>query len=540
MIAMHTGPVGSAMTEPRIVAIFDLGSNSCRLMIVKVAGQNAACTVLNEVKQMVRLGEGVALSGRLSPEAMARTRTALEAMADMCRVYGVQDMVACATAAAREASNATAFLHSIHEQTGIPFTIISGHEEARLIYLGVVSGLEYSDRRRLFIDIGGGSTELVVGSSQEYFSLDSIHAGCVRLTNKYLAGNSGPVSAEAYRELQDAIRVIAMHPLQRVRESKPVEAVGSSGTIQNLASMAAMLRCSDEGEREEYARILRYADLGALAKTICERSMADRAKIPGINPRRGDVIVAGAAVIQTLMEELSLSEVQVSNRSLKDGVLMDYLLRTRPDVFPQGMPTREQSVLRLGRQCHFEEGHSLHVGHLALELYDSFCDMGWRTPDMLERELLWYACLLHDVGIFISLENHHSHSWYLIRHKELLGFNNSEVEMLAATAYFHRKGYTGSESGVLDRLDSAQKKMVRAMSFFLTLAERLDKTHCRLVRHARFLVGRKGGMPVLELTVAGDCHMEMQALDRCRKLLRRAFPGDITIAARRPQGQILS
>lgn len=518
----------------RCVAIFDLGSNSCRLMVVRVGPRNAACSVLNQVKQMVRLGEGVGTTGRLSQEAMDRTLYTLEGMADMCHVYGVQDVVACATAASRDAENGAEFLRLVHERTGIPFRIISGREEARLIYLGVASGMEYSEKKRLFIDIGGGSAELIVGSSRDCYSLDSVRTGCVRMSNEYLGDSRGPVSREKYRALQDAIRTISVHAVQRVRELDPLSAVGSSGTIQNLATMAAVMRGGTEAQQEEYARYLRYGDLRELARIACSCTLEERSRIPGINPRRGDVIVAGVAIIQTLMEELEFEDVVVSSRSLKDGILMDYLFRTRPDVFPQGIPTREQSVLRLGRQCRFEEAHARRVGILALDLLDSARLLGMGRPSTLERELLWYAALLHDVGIFISLENHHAHSWYLIRHKELLGFNKTEIEVMAAAAYFHRKGVPCAKGGpmghVLDRLDGDQKKMVQSMALFLAVAECLDKSHCDLVRHARFHRARKDEKATLELVVAGDCPMELQALEGRHKLLRKICGTDVTIA----------
>lgn len=230
---------GTAVQPGKVLGIFDLGSNSVRLMLVRVGPVNASCTVLNQVKHMVRLGEGVFLHGRLHEEAMQRTVHVLQGMAGMCSAYGVTDIVACATAAVRDADNAPVFLKRVREHTGLTFTVISGREEARLIYLGVASGLEYSEENRLFIDIGGGSTELIVGNSHNFSNLDSVKVGCVRLSNQFFGADDGPASAARYRQVQDAIRNQLLHAVKRIEGYDLAEAVGSSGTIQNLAAMAA-------------------------------------------------------------------------------------------------------------------------------------------------------------------------------------------------------------------------------------------------------------------------------------------------------------
>ncbi len=513
---------GNAGRPGKVVGIFDLGSNSVRLMLVRVGPVNASCTVLNQVKHMVRLGEGVFLRGHLHEEAMQRTIHVLQGMAGMCSAYGATDIVACATAAVRDAENAAAFLKRVREHTSLAFTVISGREEARLIYLGVASGLEYSEESRLFIDIGGGSTELIVGNSHNFSNLDSVKVGCVRLSNQFFSEDDGPVSASRYRQLQDAIRNQLLHAVKRIEGYDLAEAVGSSGTIQNLAAMAAAAdgNAAGLGKKAPEARFLAYDRLLPLADRIRACTLEERRALPGINPRRADVIVAGAAIVQTLMEELGVETISVSNRSLQNGILLDYLMRSRPDVFPEGIPTREQSVLQLGRLCRFEERHSRHVADLALMLFDSASRLGLHKGDSRRRELLRYAGLLHDVGIFIAFENHHAHGHYLIRNKELLGFTDEEIDALAATVFFHRK-QASPKYEIFARLASAWQEAVRVLSLFLTLAERLDKTHCQLVRAVEFR--RKGKRLELHVEPAAACPMELREMERSRKLLRKVL-----------------
>ena len=231
----QAGPDGE-----RVIGIIDLGSNSLRLMLVRIL-PDGSHTVLNQVKNMVRLGEGAFETGHLREESMARTINVLRGMAEMCGVYGASEVIAIATAAVRDAANGPDFMRRVKEKTGIDFRVVSGREEARLIYLGVSSGLAHTESLRLFIDIGGGSTELVVGNSEEYRNLDSLKMGCVRLSNLFFDKDSGTISAKRYAALQNYIRNNALRSFQRIADFVIEEAVASSGTAQNLAEIAAAL-----------------------------------------------------------------------------------------------------------------------------------------------------------------------------------------------------------------------------------------------------------------------------------------------------------
>ena len=260
----HEGPEGE-----RVIGIIDLGSNSLRLMLVRVL-PDGSHTVLNQVKNMVRLGEGAFETGHLREESMARTINVLRGMAEMCAVYAASEVIAIATAAVRDAVNGPDFMRRVREKTGIDFRVVSGREEARLIYLGVSSGLAHTESLRLFIDIGGGSTELVVGNSEEYRNLDSLKMGCVRLSNLFFDKDSGTISARRYAALQTYIRNNALRSFQRIADFVIEEAVASSGTAQNLAEIAAALDAEDAARTgrapQESRDVLSYGGLRRAVK----------------------------------------------------------------------------------------------------------------------------------------------------------------------------------------------------------------------------------------------------------------------------------
>ena len=518
-----------ASLPEKCLGIIDLGSNSLRLMIARIH-PDGSTTVLNQVKQMVRLGEGGFLHSQLQEAAMARTLDVLDGMAKMCVAYKVSDLVAVATAAVRDAENGKEFLARVKERTGIEMSAISGSEEARLVYLGVSSGLEHTNKLRLFIDIGGGSTELAVGNSRGYKTLESVKLGCVRLTNLFFKEKTGPVSAREYATVQGYVRGVALHAFQRIADFDIAEAVASSGTAQNLAEIAASMEEADAQKTGRPSRanrgVLSYDGLLRVVRELRSRTVEERRMLPGINPNRADVLIGGAAVLQTIMEEQGFESVLISNRNLQNGVLVDYLMRMSQGA-AVSVPSRERSVLRLARFCRFEENHSRHVARLALELFDSAAGLGLNNTSHASRELLYYAALLHDIGIFIAFTDHNAHSHYLIRNTELLGFTSREIEIMAALAYFHRKRPSRKHQVFLD-LDEDAREEVRNLSVFLNLAERMDKSHRQVVRATRLARADNGSIE-LHIMTAGDCLIESEEIERGLKLMRKVYDRRVTL-----------
>lgn len=492
-----------------------MGSNSLRMIIVRIGG-NRVTSVLNQVKQMVRLGEGAFENHMLQPEPMRRTVAALRGFAGMCRSYGVDDVVALATAAVRDAANGRDFMEEIRRETGFDFTVISGREEARLICRGVSVALEPFAGKRMFIDIGGGSTELSVAEGLDILELESLKLGAVRLAGLFPC--SGPVSPQRYAQMQKYVRDHAVLPLQRMEKQAPGELVGSSGTIQSLAEMAVAMAREAGRKTGDTAEMLSYDGLRRVVKALCERNEEERMALPGMNPRRTGILIPGAAILQTIMEELDFDSVRVSGRGLRDGALADYVDGLFEDK--GRLSVRESSVLRLARLCRFEEVHSRHVAHIAVQLFDHARELGLYGGPARMRELLYYAGLLHDIGIFISFTRHNAHSHYLIQNSEMLGFTQNEVSFMAALALFHRYGYTKKDKLAVE-LSGEWQDDLRLLSLFLSLAEALDKSHRQAVTNTVF--ERRDDGVALIVTTSLPCPVEQERLKRCFKAMEKCL-----------------
>jgi len=424
-----------AITEGRVVAFIDIGTNSIRLMIVRLF-QNCTYNVLTSQKEVVRLGEGEFGQEIIHDEAMDRAVVVCKNFVDLARSFGTEEFVAVATSATREAHNRNHFLNRIRHEAGIDVGVISGREEARLIYMGVVSGTHLEDSQALFIDIGGGSTEIIIGNQHSYHFLDSLRVGSIRLTNQYFKNtDKDPVPRVLYDKIKRHVKNELIRPLNEMKEFQIDLAVGSSGTIINLAEIAS--RLNPNGKNDDL--FLTRQDLKRVSELLCSVPLVQRRKIPGINPERADIIIAGAAILDTFMDLLDLDRIQVSSRGLKEGLLAEYLSRMEDFPLIGQLSPRERSVLQLARSCGINELHARTVARLSLELYDSAGKTGIHQYGEKERDLLLYATFLHDIGSFISYSNHHAHSYYLIRNTELLGFDQKEIATMAYITRFHRK-----------------------------------------------------------------------------------------------------
>jgi len=515
--------------EP-LVAFLDIGTNSVRLLLVRI-NPNHTYTVLSEQKETVRLGEGEFRRNLLQPEAIRRATLVCGRFAEMARSRGADTIVAVATSAAREAENRTAFLRHLQRQAHIDVRVISGKEEARLIYLGVASGANIGDRQTLFIDIGGGSTEVIVGDQQQYQFLDSLKLGAIRLSSLFFRRDDvGPVVPQRYARIQRYIRTRSVRTLQRIKQFRLHQAVGSSGTICNLAEIAMRIAHNRPLKKDD---VLTRHQLRQVVELLCSMPLAERRKIPGINPDRADIIVAGAAIIETLMQELDIPEIIVSERGLREGLPIDYLQRSDNAHLFEQTSFRERSVLELGQRCGFDESHARHVAQLAWELFDSAREAGLHSFGDWERELLEHAALLHDVGSFVSYTNHRAHSAYFIRNADLLGFDQTEIAIIATIVLFHHKSFPRPKHPDFAALDKRARHIVRVLCVFLRIAESLDRGHVGAVAHAALRnVDRK--TTILEVTPARDCHLELWEVRNHEPAFNKVFNRDLVIKQTAP------
>ncbi len=503
--------------EGQVIAIIDLGSNSARLLLVQIL-PNGAYSIINRVKHMVRLGENSFQTRQLQEPAMQRSLLVLRSFMSMCRTYNVTEILPMATAAVRDAINSKDFLQRVHEKTGIKLKVISGKEEARLIYLGVYSSLPFSHALRVIMDIGGGSTEIAVAGIEGYESLDSLKLGCVRLTNRFLCKRENEVSAEIFNEMCLYVRTKSVHVLKRAKKFAPEELIASSGTALALHNIAFRLAYGHAPNDKNTT--LTLENLKKASIYICGLTAQERYALPGISIRRAQVLVAGAAILQTLMEELNFSQLTISTRNLQDGILMDYLSRKLQEPISHARCIREQSVLRLAQHCNFEERHARHIANLTLQMHDSAVDCGLMSLDHQGRELLYYTTLLHDIGIFISYARHAAHGAYIIRNTELLGFTNDEIRFMADLTQYHNIKPT-KKNELFMQESTANNNQHQLFCLFLSLAENLDRLHCQHVQEVNFI--REGEHLTLKISSLSTSPIEVDTVTSMTSLISKAF-----------------
>ncbi|MDO9325151.1 MAG: Ppx/GppA phosphatase family protein [Methanoregula sp.] len=504
--------------DGRVVAFIDIGTNSIRLLVVRL-NPNHSYTILTRQKQQVRLGEGEFEAEEILPEAAERAVIVCKTFTDLARTFKTEEFVAVATSAMREAGNQQEILHRLRQEAQLDIRVISGQEEARLIYLGVSSGMHLDGKQAFFIDIGGGSTEIAVGNERDYQFLESFKLGSIRLSNLYIPRTeTGPITPEHYKKIQQHVKNSIIQSVKKIRKLQPDCAVASSGTAMNLAEIAQKALHPNGGAEH----ILTHRDLKKAIGIICSLPLEQRRKIPGINPERADIIVPGAAILDTFMQELSLDSITVTGRGLQDGLLVDYL--SRMDEFPLlgELSPRQRSVLQLGRSCGINEAHARTVTALVLAMFDSAKEQKLHSFTDAERELLEYATFLHDIGSFISYNNHQAHSYYIIKNSELLGFDQKEVNFMANLARFHRKKSPRKKDPDILELDPHEREALRMLATFIRLGESLDRSHAALIQHVRF-TSSHDDMVRLEIVARGDCQLEIWGIESERKAFEKVF-----------------
>lgn len=504
--------------EPVIVAFIDMGTNSIRLMLVRV-NPNLTYTILTRQKEVVRLGEGEFVDQTLQPEAMQRAVQICRQFADLARSRQAQEIIAIATSATREAANQVEFVQMLKDEAGLDVQVVSGKEEARLIYLGVSSGIHLGDQKALFIDIGGGSTETIVGSQRQYDFLETHKLGAIRLASLFfLPGEDGPVDEVRYKLIKNYVRSAVVRTVQQLKEYPLQMVVGSSGTITNLAEVAYRRFHGRDFDRDS---VVTREEISDAIRMLCKLPLDERREAPGINAFRADIIIPGGAILETFLEELNLHSLRTSERGLLEGLLVDYLAR-HDTGHEKDLSIRERSVLQLGRRVNFDEVHARTVARIALELFDSAREAELHDLGSAEREQLKYAALLHDTGSFISYSNHHAHTYYLVHNADLLGFNEAEIDLIATTAMFHRRSSPSKKHEAFSSLSEDAQEKVRVLSMLLRLAENLDRSHAGIIQHARLAAGGKK-TACLVVSAEQDCTLELWGINTHIETFRKVF-----------------
>lgn len=503
------------MTER--IAIIDLGSNSARLIVMHVY-YNGAYNLIYHQKENVRLSEGLDKSSTLKPEAISRAINSLKIFAHMCELFNVDVILASATAAVRNAANGEEFLQTVYQETNIPLKVITGEAEAHLGYVAAVNTLNVNDA--VLFDLGGASTELTLIKNRRAVHCVSLPFGAVNLTEKFSTQHD--VSEKQLEQLKAFI----LEQLARIPWLKKLSLplIGIGGTARNLAKI------DQKQKNYPFPKIHNYR-LGAISmdelwKTICNASIGQRSKIPGLSSDRNDIIVAGTTLVKCLFDITRAPNLIVSSCGVREGMFLEHYLGKNdlPEVIPDILLHSANNMMLFYKA---NAAHAYHVSNLAETMFD-----GWQSLHKLEdrdKELLRVASLLHDIGITINYYDHARHSTYLIENAKLFGLTHREQILTAIIAGWHHgqaaKYYRNRVYN--EFLDEADWKKARKLAIFLALAESLDTTQSTNIE--KVTTDLTETTAILKLTTKNLHDIEKQSAEKCAKKFRKEFGLELVI-----------
>lgn len=461
------------------IAAIDIGSNSFHIIVVELNPESQSFKVLDRLRETVRLGTFGEPKKELSKEDMKRGLETLKRYKKLAEGHHVSEIFSSATSAVREATNGKEWLSTVRNELGIDAHPISGVEEARLIYLGVLSAIELKGRKIGIVDIGGGSTEIIVGDEQFIYHLSSTKVGAVRLTEKDLKDESQ--LEEKINFMEKHIEGLLSTKVQQIEQIGKFDfLVGTSGTIQTIARIDYRMHNFVDSERipnlNNYK--IHYDSLCSIIKKMISTPKEKRAGSFEISTNRAEIILAGATILKVVMESLKANEIFYCDRALREGLIIDKLLQKGiiKDRMQYQQTIRQRSVLELASKYKFSEDHAFHVKRLSSIIFDQTKGLLHNYTEK-EKELLEAAAILHDIGSLVAHNDHHKHTYYLIRHSGLLGFNDEEVELIANIARYHRQSNPKDNHPNFHNLSREHKKAVKELSSILRIAEGLDKGH---------------------------------------------------------------
>ena len=489
------------------LAAIDIGTNSIHMIVVKVR-PDLSFEIIDREKDMVRLGAG-GLDGRsITPTAMAAALQTLAKFKRLAESHKVDEIVAAATSATREADNGGDFIAEVGRATGIQIKVISGGEEARLIHLAAGYGVDIGASTAVVVDIGGGSVEVTLGSATQMTLGRSFKVGVIRLTERFV--KSDPLSDRDERHLVKHLNHEMSAYLDQVAERGFDRVIGTSGTILSLGAVAI----AEENTSLEELRNRRVSAkaLHKLRKRLTSLSLEERLAVPGLDPRRADLSVAGSVLFDTIVKRLGADEFTLCDLALREGLVLDYIHRNSARIrkverYPD---VRRRSAIELAERCGYWPEHAQQVAKLALAIFDQTRSVHGLSDR--ERDWLEYGALLHDVGVHISYERHHRHSYYLIKNGDLRGFDPEEIEIIALITRYHRQGVPKKSHQGYGDLGRLKRRTVKALSAMVRLAEGLDRSHSRAL--AGIDLYPRSDDYLARIRTSGDAELELWAAHR--------------------------
>ena len=497
------------------IAAIDIGTNSVHMIVVQVR-PDLSFEVVDREKAMVRLGAGGLDGKALTAEAMSSAMQALSKFKRLAESHGVDEILAAATSATREARNGGEFLARITHEIGIWPRVITGAEEARLIHQAAVYGVDVGSARAVVIDVGGGSVEITLGTATSIQLARSFKVGVIRLTERFV--REDPIAERDERKLSKYVLEQIDRHCEQIGAIGFDRVIGTSGTILSLGAVAAT---AARGAPPSELRNLKVPakQIRKLRKDVVAMNLEERLRIPGLDPRRADLVVAGAILVDTILRRLGAEELTLCDLALREGLVLDYIRRNRKQIAQvDRIPdVRRRSTLELAERCNYLAEHAQQVIRLSLAIFDQTRAIHGLTDR--EREWLEFAALLHDVGAHISFERHHHHSYYLIKNGDLRGFHPDEIEVIALTARYHRRAPPKKSHQEYASLPGSLRRVVRILASIVRVAESLDRSHGQTI--SALEIRDRGDDLQMELHTQGDAELEVWATNRQVQLFEK-------------------
>ncbi len=462
--------------EINTIADIDIGTNSIHLVVVEV-NKDGLISVISRNREMVRLGYGS--NGdemkHLDNQAIERGVDTLIAFSKIAKNYNAK-IRAVATSAVREARNANVFIDLVREKTGIEIEIISGTEEGRLTYLGVSYCIPISEKQTMIVDIGGGSTETVIGFGDNVIFSNSEKIGTIRLMQRFFSENTSKENIAKCREyVQGKLAPI----MKEMQETGFQNLVGTAGTFENIAKIAFTKTGKELPDAINGFSVSASSMLKIINDIIQRATPSEIKKIDGIEEKRADIILAGAIILEYILLNCTLKKVIFSPYALREGVIYDTVKKLGiVDKIHGIKDLRANTIYNLAKKFNVNMPHAEHVKYSSLKILSALKISGFGE---YEAEILSYAAILHDIGYYISHDQHHKHSLYLIENSDLPGFTNDEASLIANIARYHRKSHPKKSHEEFMALSDKKKFIIKVLSGILRLAEGIDRRQRQLV-----------------------------------------------------------
>lgn len=458
---------------PRLAAI-DIGTNSVRLIIAESTG-DGAYRILDDEKDSTRLGKNLASTGRLDPEAVEQTIGALRRKLQIAEGYQVSKLKAIATCAVREAEDGPEFCRRVRDELGLEIEVINARQEADFAFAGVARSFKLEGKNVAVVDIGGGSTEIILASNNIIEEVYTTPLGAVRMTERY--GGAQALDGANFKKL---VRSIGRQVRKEVGPPLfvPYVLIGSGGTFTTLATIVMAMKRTLNLPVQAYE--VSRADLRGVLNRLRKMPSKARCNVTGLSADRADIIVAGLVVIDRIMQHLKVNVIQTHTGGVRDGLLLSMLTS---DDSPQTEPATldaDQAVVGFALRCGTDIPHGEQVARLAGKIYEQLVEPFQLPPG--DKRLLEVAAILQDVGYLINYDKHHKHSYHLILNSRLPGFKARELELIANVARYHRGARPKMKHESYRKLSTADRARVGAMASILRIASGLDRSHTQQVR----------------------------------------------------------